>query len=76
MGEDFIKKVKERLNRHVFICSDDVHKLLSIIDILEQDNKHKSRYIAELEELNKSTTKSFLIYAEGDVILNVNNDND
>jgi hypothetical protein len=76
MGEEFVRKINEKIRRHSFISVDDVYKLLSIIDILEKENKHKSKYIKELEELNKSTTKSYFIYADGDVIINANNDND
>ena len=61
MGEDFIKEIKEKLQRHVFVSANDVYKLLSYIDIIEEENLVKSKRIKELE---------------GDVIINANNDND
>lgn len=76
MAEEFIREIKEHLKRHMFISGEDVERLIRIIDMLNEENIYKSKYIKELEELNKTTTKSFFIYADGDVILNANNDND
>lgn len=76
----FIKDVKYRLEKSnksmLYFNTDDIRRLLCIIEGLESENEIKTKCIKELEELNKSTTKSYLIYAEGDVILNANNDND
>lgn len=76
----FIKDVKHRLEKCnkliLYFNTDDIRRLLWIIEGLESENEIKTKCIKELEELNKSTTKSYLIYAEGDVILNANNDND
>lgn len=76
----FIKDVKRRLEKSnkfmLYFNTDDIRRLLCIIECLESENEIKTKCIKELEELNKSTTKSYLIYAEGDVILNANNDND
>lgn len=76
----FIKDVERRLEKCnkfiLYINVDDIRRLLCIIQCLESENEIKTKYIKELEELNKSTTKSYLIYSEGDVILNANNDND
>ena len=60
----------------LYFNTDDIRRLLCIIEGLESENEVKTKCIKELEELNKSTTKSCLIYSEGDVILNANNDND
>ena len=72
----FIKDVKRRLEKSnkfiLYTNVDDIRRLLCIIEGLESENEIKTKRI---KELNKSTTKSYLIYAEGDVILNVNNDN-
>lgn len=77
----FIKDIKHRLEKKsnkliLYFNTDDIRRLLCIIECLESENEIKTKCIKELEELNKSTTKSYLIYAEGDVILNANNDND
>lgn len=76
----FIKDIKLRLEKSnkftLYFYADDIRRLLCIIEGLESENEIKTKRIKELEELNKSTTKSYLIYAEGDVILNANNDND
>lgn len=76
----FIKDVKRRLEKSnkfmLYFNTDDIRRLLCIIECLESENEIKTKCIKELKELNKSTTKSYLIYAEGDVILNANNDND
>ena len=76
----FIKDVKRRLEKcnkfMLYFNTDDIRRLLCIIEGLESENEIKTKCIKELEELDKSTTKSYLIYAEGDVILNANNDND
>ena len=76
----FIKDVKRRLEKSdkfmLYFNTNDIRRLLCIIEGLESENEIKTKCIKELEELNKSTTKSYLIYAEGDVILNANNDND
>ena len=76
----FIKDIKRRLEKSnkfmLYFTTDDIRRLLCIIEGLESENEIKTKCIKELEKLNKSTTKSYLIYAEGDVILNANNDND
>ena len=76
----FIKDVKRRLEKCnkfiLYINVDDIRRLLCIIEGLERENEIKTKCIKELEELNKSTAKSYIIYSEGDVILNANNDND
>lgn len=76
----FIKDVKRRLEKSdkfmLYFNTDDIRRLLCIIECLESENEIKTKYIKELEELNKSTAKSYSIYSEGDVILNANNDND
>lgn len=75
----FIKDIKRRLEKSnkliLYFNTDDIRGLLCIIEGLESENEIKTKRIKELEELNKSTT-NVLIYAEGDVILNANNDND
>lgn len=76
----FIKDVKHRLEKCnkfiLYFNVDDIRRLLCIIEGLESENEIKTKCIKELEELNKSTAKSYIIYSEGDVILNANNDND
>lgn len=76
----FIKDVERRLEKCnkfiLYINLDDIRRLLCIIHGLERENEIKTKYIKELEELNKSTTKSYIIYSEGAVIINANNDND
>ena len=76
----FIKDVERRLEKCnkfiLYINVDDIRRLLCIIEGLESENEIKTKCIKELEELNKSVAKSYIIYSEGDVILNANNDND
>lgn len=77
---NYFNDVKRRLEKSnkflLYFSIEDIQRLVNIIESLEDENKYKSKYIKELEKLNLSTTKSYLIYSEGDVIINANNDND
>lgn len=51
--EEFIKDIKERLKRSnkfiLYFNVEDIERLIRIIDMLESENVHKSKYIKELE---------------------------
>lgn len=56
----FIKDVKRRLEKSnkfmLYFNTDDIRRLLCIIECLESENEIKTKCIKELEELNKSIT--------------------
>lgn len=73
-----LERIKQRVNHfsHDSICYHDVTYLLNLSEKYDTIIYALRKEINTIKELNKSTTKSYLIYAEGDVILNANNDND
>lgn len=64
----FIKDIKRRLEKSskfmLYFNTDDIRRLLCIIEGLESENEIKTKCIKELEELNKSTAKSYIIYIQ------------
>lgn len=72
-----LERIKQRVNdySHDSKCYHDVTYLLNLLENSDTIIYGLRKENNMLKELNKSTTKSYLIYAEGDVILNANNDN-
>lgn len=73
-----LEQIKQRVNNfnHDSKYYHDVTYLLNLLENSDTIIYALRKENNTLKELNKSTTKSYLIYAEGDVILNDNNDND
>lgn len=73
-----LERIKQSVNEFGY-SSKYYHDIKYLLQLLENSDTIIYGLRKEnntLKELNKSTTKSFLIYAEGDVIVNANNDND
>lgn len=77
INDVFIKDVKRRLEKSnkflLYFNTDDIRRLLCIIEGLEIENEIKTKCI---KELNKSTTKIVFNICRRRCDLNVNNDND
>lgn len=73
-----LEKIKQRVNdfKHYSKYYHDVTYLLNLLENSDTIIYGLRKENNTLKELNKSTTKSYFIYAEGDVIINANNDND
>lgn len=69
MANEFIEDIKRRLkksNKYVlYINKYDIERLLNIIEVLENSNINKSKYIKELEEQHRQDCNIINIYIGG-----------